>query len=75
MALLGVKAVIAESYERIHRSNLVGMGVLPLQFAQGEPAASLKITGTTEQLSDQTARYAVQRDWDEPYLAQHASFV
>ena len=35
-ALLGVRAVIAESYERIHRSNLIGMGVLPLQFADGE---------------------------------------
>ena len=43
--LLGVKAVIAESFERIHRSNLVGMGVLPLQFAAGESAASLKLTG------------------------------
>ncbi len=43
--LLGVKAVIAESYERIHRSNLVGMGVLPLQFLPGEGAASLGLTG------------------------------
>lgn len=43
--LLGVKAVIAESYERIHRSNLVGMGVLPLQFEPGENAASLGLTG------------------------------
>jgi aconitate hydratase len=43
--LLGVKAVIAESFERIHRTNLVGMGVLPLQFAPGENAASLKLTG------------------------------
>ena len=43
--LLGVKAVIAESYERIHRSNLVGMGVLPLQFAEGEGAESLGLTG------------------------------
>ena len=43
--LLGVKAVIAESYERIHRSNLVGMGVLPLQFADGEGAESLGLTG------------------------------
>src|SRR5260370_42001231 len=43
--LLGVRAVIAESYERIHRSNLVGMGVLPLQFRQGENAASLGLTG------------------------------
>ena len=43
--LLGVKAVIAESYERIHRSNLVNMGVLPLQFADGESAASLGLTG------------------------------
>ena len=43
--LLGVKAVIAESYERIHRSNLVGMGVLPLVFKAGENAASLGLTG------------------------------
>jgi aconitate hydratase len=43
--LLGVQAVIAESYERIHRSNLVGMGILPLQFAPGENAESLKLTG------------------------------
>jgi len=44
--LLGVKAVIAESFERIHRSNLVNMGVLPLQFKLGDNAASLKINGT-----------------------------
>ncbi len=44
-ALLGVKAVIAESYERIHRSNLIGMGVLPLQFPHGQNAASLGLTG------------------------------
>jgi aconitate hydratase len=44
-ALLGVKAVIAESYERIHRSNLIGMGVLPLQYPQGETAESLGLTG------------------------------
>ncbi|HEX6875347.1 MAG TPA: aconitate hydratase AcnA [Nocardioidaceae bacterium] len=44
-ALLGVKAVIAESYERIHRSNLIGMGVLPLQFPAGESAESLGLTG------------------------------
>ena len=44
-ALLGVKAVIAESYERIHRSNLIGMGVLPLQFPEGESAESLGLTG------------------------------
>jgi aconitate hydratase len=43
--LLGVKAVIAESFERIHRSNLVGMGLLPLQFQPGESAASLKLRG------------------------------
>jgi aconitate hydratase len=43
--LLGVQAVIAESYERIHRSNLVGMGVLPLQFVAGQTAESLKLTG------------------------------
>src|SRR5438046_5980930 len=43
--LLGIRAVIAESYERIHRSNLVGMGVLPLQFVSGENAASLGLSG------------------------------
>jgi aconitate hydratase len=43
--LLGVKAVIAESFERIHRSNLIGMGVLPLQFKEGENAQTLKLTG------------------------------
>jgi len=46
--LLGVKVVIAESFERIHRSNLVNMGVLPLQFKAGESAASLKLTGVEE---------------------------
>ncbi len=45
-ALLGVKAVIAESYERIHRSNLIGMGVLPLQYQVGDTAASLGLDGT-----------------------------
>jgi aconitate hydratase len=44
-ALLGVKAVLAESYERIHRSNLIGMGVLPLQFDTGSSVASLGLTG------------------------------
>jgi aconitate hydratase len=44
--LLGVKAVIAKSYERIHRSNLIGMGVLPLQFQDGDDATSLGLTGT-----------------------------
>jgi aconitate hydratase len=44
--LLGVKAVITKSYERIHRSNLIGMGVLPLQFMDGEDAESLGLTGT-----------------------------
>jgi aconitate hydratase len=43
--LLGVRAVIAESYERIHRSNLVGMGILPLEYAAGESAATLGLTG------------------------------
>ena len=47
-ALLGVKAVIAESYERIHRSNLIGMGVLPLQFPDGQNAESLGLTGEEE---------------------------
>jgi aconitate hydratase len=43
--LLGVKAVIAESFERIHRSNLIGMGVLPLQYKEGQSAQSLGLTG------------------------------
>ena len=47
-ALLGVKAVIAESYERIHRSNLIGMGVLPLQFPEGQNRESLGLTGDEE---------------------------
>ncbi|HEU4913219.1 MAG TPA: aconitate hydratase AcnA [Actinomycetes bacterium] len=47
-ALLGVRAVIAESYERIHRSNLIGMGVLPLQYRHGESAESLGLTGEEE---------------------------
>jgi aconitate hydratase len=45
-SLLGVRAVITESFERIHRSNLIGMGVVPLQFPAGESAASLKLDGT-----------------------------
>jgi aconitate hydratase len=45
VALLGVRVVIAESFERIHRTNLVGMGVLPLQFPEGENAQSLGLTG------------------------------
>lgn len=43
--LLGIKAVIAESYERIHRSNLVGMGIIPLQFLPGQNAETLNLTG------------------------------
>jgi aconitate hydratase len=56
--LLGVKAVIAESFERIHRTNLVGMGVLPLQFLDGENAASLNLTGR-EQYSVEGVRDAL----------------
>ena len=44
--LLGVKAVVAQSFERIHRSNLVGMGVLPLQFNEGTNAQTLKLDGS-----------------------------
>jgi aconitate hydratase len=47
-SLLGIKVVIAESFERIHRSNLIGMGVLPLQFPKGQSAASLGLDGTEE---------------------------
>ncbi len=68
-ALLGVKAVIAESYERIHRSNLIGMGVLPLQFKQGESAASLGLTGhetfSIERVAAPSAEVAVTVTDDE----------
>ena len=58
-ALLGVRAVIAESYERIHRSNLIGMGVLPLEFPVGQSRSSLKITGReTFDLLDASERLA-----------------
>ena len=53
--LLGVRAVIAESFERIHRSNLIGMGVLPLQFIDGRNAQSLGLTGR-ESLRDHRLR-------------------
>src|SRR5712672_3308877 len=56
--LLGVRAVIAESYERIHRSNLLGMGVLPLQYCAGETAQSLGITGSEEFTIDGVAKLA-----------------
>jgi aconitate hydratase len=46
--LLGVKVVIAESFERIHRSNLVGMGILPIQFKAGQSVSSLSLTGDEE---------------------------
>ncbi len=65
--LLGVQAVIAESYERIHRSNLIGMGVLPLQFPAGENAESLGLTGTeTFSISGVTAL----NDGDTPRTVQ-----
>ena len=71
--LLGVRAVIAESYERIHRSNLIGMGVLPLQFADGESAESLGLTGaerfTVGELDPETATEATvtaERDDGDP---------
>src|SRR3954467_6997540 len=62
-ALLGVRAVIAESYERIHRSNLVGMGILPLQFAAGQNAESLKRSG------EETFEIAGIRDVVEKFSA------
>jgi aconitate hydratase len=60
-ALLGVRAVIAESYERIHRSNLVGMGILPLQFPAGQNAESLGLTG--EEVFDITGIRDVVKDF------------
>jgi aconitate hydratase len=69
--LLGVKVVLAESYERIHRSNLIGMGILPLQFKTGESAARLKLDGTEqytiEPISEgqQEAQVQVKKDGRE----------
>jgi aconitate hydratase len=70
-ALLGVRAVIAESYERIHRSNLIGMGVLPLQFPPGASAQSLGLSGTetfsvtgVEQLNEGTTPRTVKVSTD-----------
>ena len=74
-ALLGVKVVIAESYERIHRSNLIGMGVLPLQFPEGQTADTLGLTGTetfsvtgitalNEGVTPKTVTVAAQGDGD-----------
>jgi aconitate hydratase len=66
-SLLGVRAVIAESFERIHRSNLIGMGVIPLQFPAGQNADSLGLTGTEifaisgiEELNDGTTPRTVR---------------
>jgi aconitate hydratase len=56
--LLGIRAAVAESYERIHRSNLVGMGILPLQFKSGDTAASLGLTGEEVYDVDGLARLA-----------------
>lgn len=52
--LLGVRAVIAESYERIHRSNLIGMGIVPLQFLDGQNAESLGLSGKEQYTIDLT---------------------
>ncbi|MDP9397620.1 MAG: aconitate hydratase [Actinomycetota bacterium] len=77
-ALLGIRAVIAESYERIHRSNLIGMGVLPLQFLEGESAESLgltgeetfSVTGVTELNSGSTPREVNVRADDKEFRAR-----
>jgi aconitate hydratase len=76
-ALLGVRAVIAESYERIHRSNLIGMGVLPLQFPDGETAESLGLSGEetfditgVEALNDEIPRTVHVRAGDTEFDAR-----
>ena len=77
-ALLGIRAVIAESYERIHRSNLIGMGVLPLQFLDGENAESLgltgeetfSVTGVTDLNSGTTPREVTVRAGDLEFRAR-----
>jgi aconitate hydratase len=71
--LLGVRAVIAESYERIHRSNLLMMGILPLQFADGENLASLGLTGREEfslELEGADAREATVHANDKHFRAR-----
>jgi aconitate hydratase A / 2-methylisocitrate dehydratase len=72
--LLGVRAVIAESFERIHRSNLVGMGVLPLQFPEGENAESLGLTGEEEYsitgLGDGSAKEVTVKAGDVEFKAR-----
>ena len=65
--LLGVRAVIAQSFERIHRANLIGMGVLPLQFADGDSVDSLGITGEES--------YAIEGVGDAPTPRQQATLV
>ena len=77
-ALLGVRAVLAESFERIHRSNLIGMGVLPLQFPDGESAESLGLNGeevfTVEGLGEavapdagaRTVKVRAEREGNDP---------
>jgi aconitate hydratase len=62
-ALLGVKAIIAESFERIHRSNLVGMGILPLQYKDGQNAQALGLTG--QELFDIVGISALERPRQE----------
>src|SRR5206468_4554807 len=62
--LLGVRAVIAEAFERIHRSNLVGMGVLPLQFQEGQNAASLGLTGAEKYTIEDIAELQPRQDVD-----------
>jgi aconitate hydratase len=77
-ALLGVRAVIAESFERIHRSNLIGMGVLPLQFIDGQNAASLglrgdevfELTGITELNSGITPKQITVKAGDKTFSAR-----
>ena len=77
-ALLGVRAVIAESFERIHRSNLIGMGVLPLQFKDGENAQSLglrgdeifSITGVTALNNGMTPKEVTVQAGDKTFTAK-----
>jgi len=62
MSEQGVRAVIAESFERIHRSNLVGMGIIPLQYKAGESADSLKLTGHEKFTIDLPDNLQTQQD-------------
>ncbi|MCA8897919.1 MAG: aconitate hydratase, partial [Hyphomonas sp.] len=73
--LLGVRAVIAGSFERIHRSNLIGMGVLPLEFADGQSAKALGLTGTEQVTIEHVADIKPRQEVDVKITREDGSTV